>query len=120
MYSLPKDTDLSFLIKKQLHQVCIGSNDLILNFDGGEVRISIISECIFHDNSGEAILIDRYPANASVVCQLLGSTVMKQMRARGGKALLLEFSNGQSLEIIDDSDQYESFQIKHGDRLIVV
>ena len=118
MYGLPKNTDLSFLLGKELQSVSIARHSLVINFDDDE-RITITSECTYQPNKGDTVQFENYPASASLICKLLGSSIVGARGAEDG-SLALEFSNGDTFRIHDDSIQYESYQIKFGSRLIVV
>ena len=118
MYGLPKNIDLTFLLGKQLHQVCIGSNDLILKLDD-HIIITVTSGCAYQSNNNETTSVEHYPTSASLICQLLDSSVVEAQGQENG-TLSLKFSNCDTLIIYDDSKQYESYQIKHNERLIIV
>ena len=111
MYGLPKNIDLTFLIGKEVIQVSIGFNDLILHFSE-EVIITITSECSYMDDKKKLITFDMYPESASLVCRLLGCVTDKVQSEENG-TLILGFSNGCTFKIHDDSNNYESYQIKH-------
>jgi len=50
---------------------------------------------------------------------LLGKSILVA-RNGGGGTMALEFVNESTLYLYDDSADYESYMIKHGDQLIVV
>jgi hypothetical protein len=56
---------------------------------------------------------------AMVLCNLINATVSSASVKSPG-TLVLQFSNGEALEIYDSNTSYESYQIACGDRLIVV
>ncbi|MBL1180479.1 MAG: hypothetical protein HND27_05170 [Bacteroidetes bacterium] len=117
MHGLPKNTDLNFLIGQDLIQVCIGENDLLLNFSEN-CTIEILSTCKLVQ--GKKILkIESYPVSASLLCSLIGSKVVSYEISDQG-ALMLSLNNDAFLTIYDDSDNYESYIIKYSDKEIVV
>jgi hypothetical protein len=118
MYGLPKHVDLRFLIGKELLSISVAPNEVILRFDD-YLTINITSECNYQPSVGEIIRIENYPASASLICRLLCSSITEVKGEEDG-TLVLQFSNGDTLTIFDDSKQYESYQIKHGDKLIIV
>jgi hypothetical protein len=118
MYGLPKNIDLRFLIGKELLSISVAPNEVILRFDD-YLTINITSECDYQPSVGEILRIENYPASASLICRLLCSTITEVKGDEDG-TLSVKFSNGDMLTICDDSKQYESYQIKHGDKLIVV
>lgn len=119
MYGLPKDIDLSFLVGKTIIQVCVGFNELILNLDEGQISICIQSVCAYHSEDGPTLEIEAYPVSASTICGLLGKPIIQAQSEENG-TLTLKFLGGSVFTIYDDDKQYESYQIKHGDKLIVV
>ena len=118
MYGLPEKTDLSFLKGKQLLQVCIGYNEVILNFDGD---LSILAQTdIGHRSSQLPIAIyETSIAAAPVLVRFLHQSVANASAGPPG-TLILEFSNGESLEIYDTSSHYESYKINYDGKTIIV
>ena len=117
MYGFPSDIDLSFFQEKTLSQVCIGITDLILNFDD-HVAITITSRIGWSDSNDKHDTYENF-GNSAVVVNLLGKKVISARGDANGTLSLL-FGNGISFYIYDDSEQYESYVIKNGDKLIVV
>lgn len=54
MHKLSRDTDLTCLLGAELVQVCIGTNEVILNFDRG-VRITILSDFALGEPNGPTV-----------------------------------------------------------------
>jgi hypothetical protein len=109
MYGLPVDIDLDFLRGKELLQVCVGFNDLILNFEGN-VAFSITSQCRYECN-GKSIDIDNYPSSASLICSMLGKKII-DANSIESKHLRLKLDNECHFIIYDDNEHYESYLIK--------
>jgi hypothetical protein len=118
MYPLPPEHDLQFLIGTTVMQVCVGSNEAILHFHEN-VSITIEAEPALIDAAGESTDFESWPHAASKVVALLNQEVVRAARL-DGRTLELRFRNGVRLRLHDRSNEYESFQIRHGDRLIVV
>jgi hypothetical protein len=119
MYGLPEDLDLSFFIGTTLIQLGMGEHQIafVLHPD---VRLSVGSRMRLTNPEAEMFTIDEdYRETAGVLLHLISHDVQTANRTPSG-ALRLEWSNGAALEVDDDSDQYESYTINHGDRLIVV
>jgi Family of unknown function (DUF6188) len=110
MYGLPKSIDLTFLNNLELFNVCIGFNDLILQFDEG-VTLSITSECSYQTSERAIIKIDHFPEEANIICKLLGNKIIAAKGYESG-TLELRFSNGDTFILYDDSKQYESYLIR--------
>lgn len=111
MYGLPANIDLSFLEGKELENVSIAFNSMVLNFDE-PIRISITSLCRYKYD-GDFIDIDNYPSSASIICSLLGKKIIVA-NSEDGKNLRLQFDDGYSFIICDDSEHYESYLIIGG------
>ena len=118
MYGLPAELDLNFLVGPTLLQVCIGENEVILNFDG-EISITIESTFLVRDPNGlETVFEDSQSAAGSLV-KLVSDTIAKVHGQEDG-TLRLWFTKGDFLEIYDSFESYESYQIQHGTKIFVV
>jgi hypothetical protein len=114
MYGIPADLDLAFLVGAEVVQVCLGSFDVQVRFhpaasihiNGGDWELK--------DDRGQ--IIDRSsdePAKGRapfLLHRLLGLRV-QATEASPLRWLELKFENGLALRLIDDSVQYESFEI---------
>jgi Family of unknown function (DUF6188) len=118
MYGSTANHDLGFLVGSTLFQACIGENDIILLFDD-DISITIQTDFLIRDSSGlETIFEETLPAAASVV-KFIPDMITKVLYQRDG-TLCLWFSKGGSIEIYDTSEQYESYNVKHGTKIYVV
>lgn len=118
MYRLKSTTDISFLLGVCFEQLCVSSGALTIN---GDNRISIkIFGSFAVSTSGKAYI--RYNGaidDAVALLPLIGSSVVAaEATIEGG--LQIKFSSGAILVIFDDSDQFESFTIEQGEKIIVV
>ncbi len=118
MYGLSPNIDLSFLSHQMLIQVCIGAHDLLLHF-GADVSISVTSSVGCTDSSGTSHKYADFRQAAAHVAALIDQTVVSVEGNESG-TLTLGFDGGGVLVVFDDSKEYESYTIKHGDRVIVV
>jgi hypothetical protein len=118
MYRLPKDADLSFLQGVALLQVCVGRNELILNFDR-DVRVTILSEFAVGSSDAPFTTYTDPISGAHRFFAVLQDTVTSATATSEGH-LCLSFSSGMGVEVRDTSDEFESFWIKHGDQQIIV
>ncbi len=118
MYGLPPDIDLSFFAGQKLIQVCVGFHDLILHFDEG-VSATITSAVGCRNRHEMSCRFEEFPVAASAVAGFLNK-VVKCARGDTDGTLTIEFEGDEWLEMYDDSEQFESYVIKHGDREIVV
>jgi len=109
MNGLPKDINLNPLIGAELLQVCVGRFQYILNFDL-DISISTECRCWFITEQGEKLVISDNVENASIVCSLINHSVTYAgIDSYGG--LLLKFSNHATLHILNDTENYEAFQL---------
>ncbi|MEX0703103.1 MAG: DUF6188 family protein [Planctomycetales bacterium] len=109
---------LPCLVGQELIQVCIGANELILNFDGN-VRVTIETEIEHRTPEGVASCLTNPRAAAPFMVGLLESRIRAASVIPPG-TVVLKFSNGEEVEISDSNEHYESYQIVNGDDWIVV
>lgn len=111
MYGLSNTAakDLSFIIGKEICQVAIGSFDVQFNWGNG--GISVWCRFIYTPSGTSPITwTGSEPEVAAKAVRLLNATVMT---IECDQSLRLTFSNGDHLEVFEDS-RYESFSIQNG------
>jgi hypothetical protein len=118
MYGLPTDFDPSFLKGIDLFQVCVGEHQVQMHFDK-EVLLSIESSFRIQLADGEAQLYEDCRSSAGALAALV-SDKTADAAAQPNGTLRLTFASGRWIEIYDDSQQYESYQIHRGQTLYVV
>lgn len=118
MYRLSIDSDLTCFIGVNLLQVCVGVNELILNFEN-DVIVTVLSRYSICTHGGEPTVYDDTRAGLGAVVALLHDVVVRACATDAG-GLLLEFRGGTTLTLFDGNDRYESFWIKNGASTIVV
>ncbi|HXT59336.1 MAG TPA: DUF6188 family protein [Pirellulales bacterium] len=118
MFGLPQDIDLGFFDARELEQVCIGAHVVILNFDE-DVSLTIEGDICHRSSAGAVMTFTSSTSAAATLVGLINGKVLTALRIHPG-TLSLRFSNGESLEIPDTNECYESYQIWHGQRVIVV
>ena len=126
MYGIEAATDLSFLKGKTLCQVCFGPYDLQLNFAEG-TRISVTSTVGYGASDGTYAkrVIGKGPDMSEVLddtgflLRLLMKEV-KEVHWTVEGTLTLNFGDGSRLQLYDDSQQFESYNIWDAGQLIVV
>jgi hypothetical protein len=110
-------TDLSFFKGTTLVQICLGSNDLGLNFDIPSIQIMMQSEFGMRVVGQDTALHDLTEG------QLLRSFLDREVSAASwGEmgTLVLTFARGDQVLIFDDSNQFESYTINRSGQIIVV
>ncbi|MEJ7623683.1 MAG: DUF6188 family protein [Pyrinomonadaceae bacterium] len=119
MYGLPDDFSTDFLLGRNLEQICINENQVYFHFDN-QLFITVEGTYAYQNVESEAgellIEVPRFDAN---VLQLLGSSVRKCASSPDG-TLNLSFDNGQTLTMLDSSREFESYQIRYKDLIIIV
>jgi Family of unknown function (DUF6188) len=118
MYGLPANTLLDFLKGKTLLQVCFGAHDLILNLTD-KISISIFSSV---GVGLEGSIVDKHTAFEEVsgdLLQFLNKGVADVHWTPEGTVTLI-FDDRRSVQIYDDSPQYESYTINSPKGLMVV
>ena len=116
MYGLPADFDGGFFVGRVLEQVCFNENQISLRFDS-DVGITIEGAYAYQDTPvAEDARTLHVPASSSSLMQLLGHSVSRVENTREG-TLSLFFDN--ALRCFD-TPHYESYQIRHGARVIIV
>jgi hypothetical protein len=120
MYGLNKDIDLSFLNGREVIQVAIGVYQIQFGFDQ-DVMICVHSQFGYFDGRDEWVWTP-VPGTAQIAARtvaLLGATIESFQGDEDG-TLKLTFSNGQRLTILDNSKEYESYDIIRPGSTIVV
>jgi Family of unknown function (DUF6188) len=114
---LPLGLDGAFLIGRGLEQICFNENQISFHFDAA---VGIIIEGGYSYQvaavpvSGPTAFV---PALHSNLMELLGQTISRVEVTSDG-TLALFFANGHQLKCFDNP-QYESYQIRNGDRVII-
>jgi Family of unknown function (DUF6188) len=119
MYGLPDDFDAGAFVGRTLEQVCFTENQVTLHFDC-VVDITVESAFVHGDRKSESSHpVIRMPVHESGLMRLLGSSIIESSGNQDG-TLMLAFDNGDLVKILDDAPNYESYQIRIGDRVIIV
>lgn len=117
MYGLSKNEDLQLMVGATLTQVCVGENEIILNFDK-PVAVTILAEFAVSSYGGAAVRYEETRSGASSLFGLIGAPIERATVTDDG-GLLITFSLG-TLEVFDTCKEYESIWIKLGDKQIIV
>lgn len=109
MYRLDKLLDLTPLKGKEVEQVAIGQYQVILNLTDD---FSIYIGGSYKYGKGDALVENngQDPSSSKELVDLLGKEIINSY-IESDRILSMHFSNDCILELIDDSDQYESFTI---------
>ena len=121
MYGLPDDFDPTVFVGRTLQRLTFTVNTLEFSFDGD---VSIIAECeVQHEGQDDRGVrwtdSSAVPIRQSRLMSLLENRIVSGAVERPG-TLVLEFATGHTLRCVDDSDQYESYQLRIGADEIIV
>lgn len=121
MYGLPKEFDATTLVGQLLVQVCFGVGQIQLHFDKS-LTIAVTSAFWYRDSAASGPQRINIPGSHAVQCHLLQLLHRTILSARGDEfgTLTLEFDSGHTLELLDENPAYEAYQIRIGEKLIVV
>lgn len=121
MHHLPKNFDGAFLVGRRLQMVCFAAFQVYLHFDE-EIVVTVEYAYSYRsansqvDNEG---MITRLPISQSNLMQLLEKAISKVERTDGDSLNML-FENGDTLTLCNGPENFESYQIKHGDQSIII
>lgn len=118
VHGIPDSDTFAFIEGRVLEQLCFGQPSLILNFDD-DLSITVEGSLGIALPGAEEITVDDALGVASTLVRLI-SDVVADTGVSDSRSISLTFGGGQILRLIDNSEQYESFQIRHGDHLIIV
>jgi hypothetical protein len=120
MHGLNTELDTRFFEGQRLVQVCFGKHDLILHFDEtAGIELLVTSSISSAVSGAELRRSDDFSDHASTLLACL-DFLTTSVRVVDTKTLRIGFANGTTIEIHDDSEQFESFTIRYADKLIVV
>ena len=120
MYGFPKDLNLDGLIGHYLAQLYLspGSVELIHDCD---IRICAVCCPLFvFENKILICKWDDYCRWTNADFQKLLSLNVTGWKIIADRTLEIQYENGFSLHLVDDSDQYESVHIYFADKLSVI
>lgn len=117
MQGLSPSVDLQPIVGAKVSQVCFSTFQCIFSFDI-DARISVESSCVYTAPSGATATVTEYARAARELCELLDASVLSATREADG-GLTLRFSDGATLRILNDNQEYESFQVHVGKSVYV-
>ena len=123
MYPLPEDFDVGVFVGQTLEVVGFTGNTLSLTFSG-EISVTVTGAVEHRCADEDGLVLVRVeegtdPSFQSQLQRLAGAEVTHA--AVDGRATIhLDFSNGGTLRLLEDTDKYECYQVEIGEKLIVV
>lgn len=115
MYRFPADLDLSSIIGQDLCQLCLGPYDLQLHFSNFALGISVWSDASLL--SGQTALSQWHPGEGwnTLEFQKLVNATVAGFKVVDKSNLYIDFTNGLTLVLTDESEQFESIAIHFKD-----
>lgn len=109
MYGIKPDADLSFLVGRELLQVCTGQAQAIQHFENS---VSILIEADFEVClNGITDRSTGFPLSGGLLLPLIGSRVQRA-RVASEVSLQLAFTDERILTLLDSNASTESFSIE--------
>ena len=115
MNGLKKETDLSFLMGRELIQVAIDSFQVQFHFDE-DVAVSVEAEFRYFDGQQEWW---RQEPSSTHIAARTGASITSFHSSEDG-TLIITFSNHHRLTVVDSFKEYESYDITCPGRTIIV
>lgn len=118
MFGVPSDLDLSFLHGRELIQICIGQAQIQFHFHpAGSITVEGGWELLGVDGARLDQKFDGperppYQLHRLIARRVIGSEVLAP------KWFALRFEGGELLRILDDTSEFESFQIQPGNIVV--
>lgn len=122
MHGFPLDFEIEGLIGSDLQQICIGKYDVQFRFGSG-TTIALQSEARINENEERVGTWNEQNGWDSLSFQTLLNCSVISYEVLTLQLLRIHFDNKLTLELLDNSDQYESVQIYpagRSDQIIVV
>ena len=121
MHGIPSDFDPSVFVDATLATVTFGPYKVDLTFEGDPPLWIAVESAYSHVGPEHEGWRDEasIPVGVSRLMQLTNHRVVEAERV-DDERLRLVFEHGHSLTLIDNSDQYESFQIEARGRLWII
>ena len=118
MYGVPADLPLSVFLNTTLIQICLGQYQIQFHFVP-QGYISVEGRWELKDEKGERVDASQphVERDSYRIHRIIGQDIVN-FEIYPPSWFSLQFKNGYSLVIYDDSKQYESFSIQPGDIFI--
>jgi hypothetical protein len=114
MYGVSNDLPVDEFNGCQVLQICFGENEIIINFDGHKSILIMSKIKIENENIFE---IENFLENSNTLNKLIGKKITDCSLIHCG--IKLSFGS-ESISIIDDSAEFESFIISVGDKKYII
>ncbi|MFN0276982.1 MAG: hypothetical protein ACKVRN_00105 [Pyrinomonadaceae bacterium] len=121
MHGIPKELNLEDIVGSSIGEICLDRFNIRIHFEAG-VIISIEGKITIKENGSAIATWDQADNWSGVGFQRIFSFPVTHYCVVNEHLLEIEFANNVVLQLHDDTDQYESFNIsrKDSDEIIVV
>lgn len=117
MNGLTVGLDLSPLTGLTLEQLRFGEHQVQLAF-AQLATVAVEGACKLTRPEMPTLIIDDFAGEATALCGLLGQVVRYATRTPSG-GLSITFQDGSNIELVVDTERFESFQLQFGGRTYI-
>lgn len=116
MYGFEQVRNLPLMVGSELLQVCIGGNEVILNFfpDGDSVMIYGVDRFVEDNRFMFEQLLGSYPRIRQIGKKVVRFTV------KSNEVAYMTMSDGSEIVLKDDSAEFEAVTFHHRERVVIV
>lgn len=118
MYTLEKNLDFTFMLEKELIQICVGSYQVLLHFSE-DLTITIESNYRLITSEEDINLEADNPKDAARLFPLLGKKI-KHVESVEKNEIRLQFSDETILALCGEDEGMESYAITMRDKEIII
>lgn len=118
MHKIPKNLDFSPLFNQTLIQVCIGENEVILNFHPDARILATVPIVVSHQDGVYGVYSNKTDDVRMLIC-LLGMRIQSVSMA-DQSTIQLNLDSGAQIKIADAGEDYESYELSFGKESVVV
>lgn len=116
MYGFYQIKDENFFVGAELTQVCIGGNEIIMNFFPDGNSITVFNPKVFlADNS---FIFEPLTGIRRGIRQI--GKVVDRLAIKDENVAILSFSDGSEIILRDDSAEFEAVALRYGGRTVIV
>jgi hypothetical protein len=118
MYGFAMDFNPHVFVGRRLLSVSFAENLITLEFDGG-LTVTVLNAVPYRSAPDSEYCVDSPPVSSSSLPSLVGRAV-EAASMDPPRELMLELEGGGLINLVDDSESYESLVIRVDDREIIV
>jgi len=119
MYGVPNDLDLSPFVNKEIGVVNVGQFTFTLIFEKGNLSIACEGQVIVFEGEKPTTVLNGEWVDLNPLVRIQNLAVIST-KIESGKSFSFTLLNGIKILFVDNSSDYESFQVHIGKKLIVI